>query len=332
MKKLFFIFLLGLGFASAWAYLQFSYPSQETVTVEFEPGTSLRKISNVLAEKKVISNARFFEVYARFNNKSKEIKAGEYEFKQELKIDEVLTMLAEGRVVLHPFTVPEGYNIRQIGDLIQQKGMGTQLEWMSLMSDKEFIKKLGLQTDSLEGYLFPDTYNLQKNTTLADLAEKMVRNFKQKVTPDLLSKAQVMGFSLHQWITLASIIEKETGVAAERPLIASVFLNRTKIDMPLQTDPTVIYGITNFNGNLTRNDLETDTPYNTYTRKGLPPGPICSPGLESMLAVLNPTPSEFLYFVGKGDGTHQFSKTLEEHNAAVDLYQRHNEPPPDPKQ
>ncbi|EKD41569.1 MAG: hypothetical protein ACD_73C00653G0002, partial [uncultured bacterium] len=226
-------------------------------------------------------------------------------------------------------TIPEGYRLSQIEGILKNQGFDLKRDdWQRLVSNPQLIKEYQIPNVNLEGYLFPNTYFYSKATTPEDLVKEMVKTFRQKITPEMTEKARVAGFTLHQWVTLASIIEKETGVASERPLIARVFLNRLSQQMLLQTDPTVIYGIPDYKGNITRADLERDSPYNTYTRAGLPPGPICSPGLASLIAVLEPASGPYLYFVAKGDGTHHFSKNLEEHNQAVNFYQRHIGNPP----
>lgn len=324
MKRLIlFLFLLAIFATTSavfWGSRFLHYQAPQTTVVYFEKGSSLRKISLTLSDKKVISNPFLFEWMTRLKNKGGKLKAGEYEFTVGSNPSEVLRQMAAGEVKKYPFTIPEGFNLQNMGNLLSEKGVIKADEWQSLISDSSLLRFLPVTAASLEGYLFPDTYYFTKGMTGRELIERMISIFKEKVPSALVEKNQTL--SLHQWVTLASLVEKETSAREERPLIANVFLNRLKIRMPLQTDPSVIYGIKNFNGNLTRNDLLHDTPYNTYTRAGLPPGPICSPGSESLLAVLNPAAHEYLYFVSKGDGSHYFSKTLEEHNRAVNYYQR----------
>lgn len=327
--SIFFIFLIFVSFITWFKYQSLiHYTSPQSVVVTLEKGISLKKISFILEKEKVIASRRLFEWMVRLAGKGQQLKAGEYEFNAGMSGEEVMNQLVEGKVLQHTFTIPEGHHLNEIGKILVSKNLTTPDEWKNLTSDKDWIRSLGVPADSLEGYLFPDTYSYQRGATLRELVKMMTDLFFKKITAELINEAKQKGFSLHEWVTLASIIEKETGLASERPLIAAVFLNRLKINMLLQTDPTVIYGIKNFNGNLTRADLERDTPYNTYTRAGLPPGPICSPGLASLQSVLHPIPGEALsggalYFVGKGDGSHYFSKTLQEHNRAVNYYQRH---------
>jgi len=318
-------FILGIGGLGIIRFIR--YQNHSTISVNFESGTSFRKISHILADHGIVPNPYFFEVIARALKKSSKIKAGEYEFAAGMHPLDVLEKMVRGEVKLYSFTIPEGWNLKEIGSFFVQKQFVASLEeWNQITQEPSLLKKY--QASSLEGYLFPDTYFYPKNAKAKELVQKMLAEFDDGATPALVENAQRQGLTRHQWVTLASIIEKETGKAEERPLIASVFLNRLKINMPLQTDPTVIYGIPNFNGNLTRKDLETDHPYNTYMHVGLPPGPICSPGKDALMAVLNPANAEYLYFVAKGDGSHYFSKTLEEHNEAVRKYQLHKSPLP----
>ena len=190
-----------------------------------------------------------------------------------------------------------------------------------MANDPEFIKSLKLDVPNLEGYLYPETYLFTPGIDEAQLLRMLVEQFHNQLDPALLKKAKQLNLNRHQLVTLASIIEKETGLVKEMPLISSVFHNRLRRGIPLQTDPTVIYGIKNFDGNLTRNHLKTPTPYNTYMIKGLPPGPIANPGKAALNAAAEPAKSEYLYFVARGDGSHYFSKTLKEHNGAVRKYQ-----------
>jgi UPF0755 protein len=193
--------------------------------------------------------------------------------------------------------------------------------FLDAATDPETVRGQGIEADTLEGYLFPDTYYFPRGLDSATIIATMVKQFRAAFKPAWEQQAEALGMTVHEVVTLASIIEKETGAPEERPLIASVFHNRLKKGMRLETDPTVIYGIPDFDGNIKRRHLETYTPYNTYKIKGLPPGPIASPGALALEAALYPAQSEFLYFVSKKDGTHQFSRTIKEHNAAVRKYQ-----------
>ncbi len=321
-----FALFFGAGF---YLFQKIHAPSAQTVELTIEPGTSIKGIGRALEQGGVIEDALIFELLSRLTGKGRLFQAGDYEFPAGSTSLSAMTLLMEGRVKLTPLTIPEGYNLKTIGALlVEKKRVESLAQWNQITRDRDLIAGLGVPATHLEGYIYPDTYLLDKKTKGLALVKMMVGLFDQKVTPQMRQQAIDAGFTLHQWVTLASIVEKETGLASERPLIASVFINRLKLGMLLQTDPTVIYGIPNYNGNITREDLLRDTPYNTYTRPGLPPGPICSPGLDALMAVLNPTPTDFLYFVAKGDGSHYFSNDLDTHNRAVNYFQRKSGPPP----
>jgi UPF0755 protein len=232
-----------------------------------------------------------------------------------------LEKLVSGEVKLYKITIPEGYNIAQIASLTAEAGFGEREKFIAAATDASFAREKGIEADTFEGYLFPDTYFFPRGTDSRKIIATMVDRFRSVFKPEWKDQGQVLGFTIHQIITLASIIEKETGVASERPIISSVFHNRLKKRMRLESDPTVIYGIKNFNGNLTRKHLATKTPYNTYRIKGLPRGPIANPGLESIHAALHPANTPYIYFVSKKDKTHQFSTNLKDHNKAVRKYQ-----------
>lgn len=306
-----------------------NYESPHQISIKLERGESLKRITQVLAEHQVVPDPFFFEVYIRLNQADKKIKAGDYIFPDKIQPADVLQILVKGQVQYFSVTIPEGYNFYQIGKIFSEKKITGFEDWDQLIDDEELIQSLNIPSSILEGYLYPDTYYYTQDDDVRDLIKMMNKNFWKNISPEGLKQAQEKGFNLNQWVTLASIIEKETGAWFERPLIASVFLNRMKIGMKLQTDPTVIYGIVNFDGNLTRRHLTTDHSYNTYTRTGLPPTPICSPGNDSLQSVLFPAQKDYLYFVSKGDGTHYFSKTLKQHNHAVRYYQlKRGSPPP----
>lgn len=311
-----------------------NYAVDHDVRVEIGSGASVRKISQILADDQIIHDARIFEYYLRFlamNEKKSSIRAGEYSFKSGQDFFSVVEQLLSGRVVLYTFTIPEGYNLKQIGEVVVgQKKLMSLAEYERQVKRADLIDRIRVELGvsaitNLEGFLFPDTYAYEKNTKPDEIIAAMVSNFIKRVVEEFgkdgFSAIKKRKMSFLEAVTLASLVEKETGVGSERPLIAGVFVSRLEKGMLLQTDPSVIYGIPNFNGNITSADLKRDTPYNTYTRAGLPPGPIASVGLAALRAAFNPTPTEYLYFVAKGDGSHYFSKSLEEHNQAVRYYQ-----------
>lgn len=295
--------------------------STEPVIVEFQPGVSFYKISKDLEEKGLIRDRGAFTLLARLRGSTKEIKAGEYEFNQAMTPMKILYMLEEGLVIKHPVTIPEGFSIADIADLLEKKGLSRKDMFIKTTSDKAFLSALGIDAGSAEGYLFPDTYLFTKGMTEEAMIRNMVSRFREVFTDELKMRTGAIGLSAHEVVILASVVEKETGDAIERPRIARVFMNRLKRGIPLQSDPTVIYGIKDFNGNLMKKDLVTETPYNTYVKRGLPAGPIANPGEDSIKSVLYPEEGDYLYFVSKNNGTHHFSRTLSEHNRAVQQYQ-----------
>ena len=300
-----------------------AYPAE----VRVEPGDSLATVTRKLRDQKVISNGVFFSLWARFNGSEKKIHQGLYRFESSLAPWEVLEQLVTGKGIFDSVTIPEGLTVKEIGDLLGKMQIVDREKFLAAAADPSVLNALGLGDRGLEGYLFPSTYHFTPATPERDIIMTMAEQFRKSSQPLLAKAGPTARLSSHELLTLASIVEKETGVEAERGLVAAVFLNRLKRQMPLQSDPTVIYGLKDFNGNLTKKDLREDNPYNTYRIGGLPPGPICNPSLSSIKAVLNPPDVRYLYFVSKNDGTHVFSETIEEHNQAVKTYQPVREPP-----
>ena len=295
-------------------------PAQRQV-VEIPPGASFARVAEDLATVGVVADARLFKLLARWREAAQRIKAGEYAFEGAATPDQILERLLAGDVLLHPFTVPEGWTLREIAAHLEAEGRGSAETFLRLARAPETRERLKIDGLSLEGYLFPETYQLTRDMDEKALIEAMVKEFRRRLTPEILAGAKKRGLGLKELVILASIVQKEAGNREEMPLIASVFHNRLTVGTPLQADPTVIYGIDAFDGNLTRRHLQTTTPYNTYRIPGLPIGPIANPGEEALRAVAFPTQSDYYYFVAKGDGTHIFAKTLAEHNANVRRYQ-----------
>lgn len=321
--------LLAVGY---WGYTCFRATVTEDVVVLVERGASVRQIAKLLENNKVIKNRYFFEAYARVARPLVTLKIGEYEFFSGETMERVFEKLAKGETKKYTFVVPEGASLRDICRSMVSRQMIDIITCLNLVSDTTKIKAFVPETTrTLEGYLFPDTYTYDALITQQEFIDSMVDLFFKRLGKDRLEKINASGKKLHDVVILASIVEKETGKPEERPLIAGVFLNRLRLGMPLQSDPTVIYWVPQFNGNLTKKDLQTDTPYNTYTRNGLPAGPIGNPGLAAIDAVINQATTDALYFVAKGDGSHYFSKSLEEHNRAVQHYQLKRGAPPSPK-
>ncbi len=284
-------------------------------------GESVAQVAEDLHKRGIISSRRLFLLWVKLLGLGKGIKAGEYSLGSEMTPAAILEKLTKGLVFQHPVTIPEGFTRLQIANLLAERGLVEKEKFLSLTKDPEVMKRYGLSGPNLEGYLFPDTYLLGRGVSAQTVVDVMVRRFLQLTAP-LKKLAEEKGMKMEDVVTLGSIIEKETGLGQERPVIASVFLNRLKKGMRLESDPTVIYGLEEFDGNLRKKDLIQETPYNTYVIQGLTPGPISNPGLDSMRAVLQPAETDYLYFVSKNDGSHHFSKTLAEHNRAVGIYQK----------
>ena len=305
-------------------------PPEETsreVVVSIPAGASISQIGNILEESGVIKSGFIFawtaRVRAYMDEKPVVLKAGEMALDPSLPVWEVMDLIAKGTYKLYPFTIPEGRNMFEIAAMVEKGGFGSAQKFIELCRDPNFIKSLNLDADSLEGYLFPDTYSFPKGTSMKVIIKTMTDSF-WRVWVKYDGLAQKLGLNRHEVITLASIVEKETGAALERPMIAAVFFNRLAKGMKLQTDPTVVYGVDDYDGVITKKHLRTRHPYNTYVINGLPPGPIANPGEAAITAVVKPDIVPYLYFVSRNDGsgTHDFSKTLADHNRKVRRYLR----------
>jgi UPF0755 protein len=292
------------------------------VLITVLPRQQLKTTADMLFHSGIIqSPPSSFYLYARGFGYARRIQAGEYLVSGAMTPKEILEMMASGKTYLHKVTIPEGYGLKEIAAAFASAGLVSESLFLRAARDPQLCHGLKIEADTAEGYLFPDTYYFPKGVSAEKILSTMVQRFRQVFTPEMAQQAQNVGLSIHQAVTLASIIEKETGSDSERPMVSSVFHNRLKRRMRLESDPTVIYGLDHFDGNITRRDLTTPTPYNTYTRQGLPPGPIASPGAKSLMAAVYPAQSDYLYFVSRQDKTHQFSRTWEEHLQAVSRYQ-----------
>ncbi len=314
--------LVSLG-GGLWyrSYLTSISPGNGEVVVVIPKGTGVRGIGTLLAANGILRDDLRYLLLVHFSGLTAKLQAGEYSLPRGLTPPEVLQLLAKGSTLRHHVTIPEGMTAEEVADIFEKDGWVKRSRFLELIHDAEYIDTLGIDAPQLEGYLFPETYTLIRYETDANSVVRMMVNRFQHVW-NVIKVPELHGLNRHQLVTLASIVEKETGAAAERPLIARVFLNRLGRKMRLQSDPTVIYGIRAFTGNLSKSDLKRATPYNTYVIPGLPPGPICNPGQAALEAVLHPVDSKALYFVSKNDGTHIFSNNLAEHNRAVQIFQR----------
>ncbi len=321
----FAVCVAALGYAGIEIHTFLAIPPHSDAAeriVVVPPGASLRRTAEILREESVISDKNLFMILGRFYRKGKSIKAGEYQFTTSMLPIEVLEKLQDGKIYFRTTTIPEGYTSYQVADLLAKQGFVNKEAFLNLVFNKEFAASLNVRADSLEGYLYPNTYYIHRGMDEKGILKKMVQEFWKVMTPELQQEIKQKGTSIHEIVTLASIIEKEAQVSEERELISAVYHNRLKIKMKLDSDPTVIYGLKNFNGNLTKADLQKKTPYNTYKRRGLPPGPIANPGRPSLVAAIRPANVKYLYFVARNDGTHKFSTNYNDHLRAVREYQK----------
>lgn len=301
-------------------------PKNERAVIEIHRGMAPREIARRLTDLGAISDPESFFWLGKLTFRWSALKAGEYQVSPKMSPLEIFAVLTSGVSILHPVTIHEGDNIYQVAAEFQRKNLDPQNKILSLIRDSQFIASLGIPEPvppSLEGYCFPDTYYFTKLTSPEQMLTKLVRRFFMVWTPELEAAAKKNQMTRHEVITLASVIEKETGARTERHLISSVFHNRLKKGMRLQSDPTTIYGIwESYTGNIKREHLRQKTPYNTYTIPGLPIGPISNPGKDALWAAVHPHQSNYLFFVSRNNGTHYFSATYAEHARAVTEFQR----------
>ena len=293
--------------------------------VEIPQGAGPASIGKRLVDAGIIRDTLGFRFEIARTRTGRRLQAGEYRFDRPMTVDEVVAKIARGDVYLVPITFREGLTIREMASVFESKGLGSAADFSSAAGDRQLVREIDPAARDLEGYLFPDTYATIRHTTANDLVPRMVAGFDKALTPEIRAAASARGLSIRALVTLASIVEKETGKPEERPLVAAVYSNRLRIGMPLQCDPTVIYALQladRYHGNLTHDNMQIDSPYNTYRYPGLPPGPIASPGRASLEAAAHPADVPYLYFVARGDGSHVFAASLEEHNRNVNEYQR----------
>ena len=284
-------------------------------------GATISGVSRLLYEEGVVTRPKLLKYAMRFTRGNKKLRAGEFRFTSEMSVADAMSVLYSADPIVHKITVPEGWNARQIAALLEENKLGKAERFLKIVFAPDSPAKFKLKSPSLEGYLYPDTYSFSRIDTEEVIVDRMVQRFWQEWNTEFAARAKNHPFTMEQLMTLASIVEKETGVSGERKLIASVFYNRLRKRMRLQSDPTTIYGIPNFNGNITKADLLRYSEYNTYTINGLPPGPIASCGHAAIDAVLDPASSEYLYFVSNNQGKHLFSKTYQDHLRYVSSYQ-----------
>ena len=319
------LLLLGvLGAFYLWSYYHTPAASEaEERIVSIAPGTSLGQIASELTEAGLLRHRLMFILYVQWLRPGPHLQAGEYVLRATMSPVQIAAILRQGKVRQYALTIPEGLTIWELAELVDAKGFGDRQVIRDLAHDATFIASLGLTASSLEGYLFPETYHLPRSTSEKTLLTLMVQTLRRHYTADIAARAERLGLSQHDVLTLASLVEKEAQIDEERPQISAVYHNRLQRRMLLQCDPTVIYALgEQFDGNIRKQDLSVDSPYNTYRYLGLPPGPIANAGRRSIEAAVAPADVDYLYFVATGeDGRHYFSKTLKEHNQAVRKYQ-----------
>lgn len=319
------LLILGVG-ACLWFYKYAWTPgpemNSETVVVEIPKGSSVREIEKILAGKRVIHDDIRFLIMAKISGRAGHLQAGEFLLPTGANPEEIIGLLSTAHSVEYSITIPEGKNIKETARLFADKGWCDEERFISLCHNEAFISSLGMYNmNSLEGYLFPATYSVPKSMRSAEKIIAMMVGTFRNVWGELATGRYPVP-NRNRTVILASMIEKETYAAFERPIIAGVFLNRLKKKMRLQSDPTVVYGVEGYNGKITRSMIRHKTPWNTYVIPGLPIGPISNPGRAALLAVLEPADTDALFFVSKNNGTHQFSRTLREHINAVNKFQR----------
>jgi peptidoglycan lytic transglycosylase G len=314
-----------LGFY-VWNRIQAPYKgfSDPEKFVDIPTGTGTAEIRRRLVDAGVVSDEWAFRAALVWTGQSRALQAGEYRFDRPMSAAEVLDKIARGDVYRRLVTFREGLTIREMARVFEEAGLGKAADFEAAARNHEAVRAIDPAARDLEGYLFPETYTLRRDTQPAVLVDQMTGLFLKTFTPALQEAAKAQGLTARQAVTLASLVEKETAIAEERPLVAAVYLNRKKLGMPMQADPTVIYALQQggrYSGNLRREDLQFDSPYNTYRYPGLPPGPIAAPGKASLEAAVNPAAVDYLYFVSRNDGSHVFARTLEEHNRNVQEWQ-----------
>ena len=317
-----------IGVAGWWLYAKAVEPFQgytpPEVFVDIPSGTGPNGIGQRLVGAGVVRDELTFRTALLVSGRARALKAGEYRFAAPMHALDVIDKIARGDVYKRLLTFREGLTIVEMSRVFEEKGFGKADEFRNAAQNAALVAELDPAANDLEGYLFPETYSLPRDTPAGAVVEQMVAGFKKALTSDIRDSAKQQGLSIRELVTLASLVEKETGAADERPLVAAVYRNRLKVNMGMQADPTVIYALEKagtYTGNLTREHLQFDSPYNTYKYAGLPPGPIAAPGKASLAAAARPADVDYLYFVSKNVGTHVFASTLDEHNRNVFTWQ-----------
>jgi len=294
----------------------------KSMEIEIPRGSTFRQAVDILAKEKLVRDKKLFLLLGRINGMDRKIKAGYYSIQGPLNPLSIFGMLKKGQIIEYEITIVEGDSLKEIGEKLSEKNIITMEDFRKLSSDGEFLFSHEIRAPTFEGYLFPDTYKIPKGMDPKEAIDLMIARMREKYSGDLRARTAEIGFSEREALTLASIIEKEAVTDLERPLVSAVYHNRLRKGIPLQADPTCIYGIKSYGEKITGRDVRRRTPYNTYVIKGLPPGPIASPGIKSIYAALYPAEVPYMFFVSNNDGTHRFSVTPAEHQIAVEIYRK----------
>jgi UPF0755 protein len=324
MKKNFcIIFTSILVMAVLYTAFEMLVPAQiASGKTEFEipKGATFRQAADILIKENLIRDEKMFLLFGRLTGADRKIRAGYYSIWPNMSPLDIFRIILKGRIIEYPIKVLEGDSLAEIADAFARTGIATKEQFLEIARDRDFLSSYEIEAPSVEGYIFPDTYMIPKGVSLEEALGAMIDKMREEYSGELMDKTEKLGMTEAQVLTLASIVEKEAVVDSERPIISAVYHNRLRKHMQLQADPTSIYGIKSSKERITKKDLQRKTAYNTYVIKGLPPGPIASPGLKSIIAALNPADVPYMYFVSNNDGTHTFSVTLVEHEAAVKAY------------
>ena len=316
-----FISVLLLAFAySAYEMLVPVQNANKKNEIVIPMGATYRQVADILWNEKLIRDKKVFLLLGRLTGADRKIRAGYYSIWSNMSPLDIFKVIRKGHIIEYEIRILEGESLLDMADAFSKTGIVTAEDFMKLSKDPSFLSSYEIDSPSMEGYLFPDTYMIPKGVSAEEAVGSMIDKMREKFNEKIIARMAELGMSENEVLTLASIIEKEAVIDSERPMISAVYHNRLRKNMPLQADPTAIYGIKSSKEKITKKDLLRKTPYNTYMLKGLPPGPIASPGLKSIIAALYPADVPYLYFVASDDRTHHFSATIGEHEKAVRVY------------